>query len=51
MLGKEGAAFAMSQGRLLGGRLHHCVRLLGLARRSIDTLLERASRRIHRGKK
>ncbi|CAD8077874.1 unnamed protein product [Paramecium primaurelia] len=51
MLGKEGAAFAMSQGRLLGGRLHHCVRLLGLTRRSIDTLLERGQRRYHEGKK
>ncbi|CAK89235.1 unnamed protein product (macronuclear) [Paramecium tetraurelia] len=51
MLGKEGTAFAMSQGRLLGGRLHHSVRLLGLVRRAMDVLLERGQRRVHRGKK
>ena len=50
MLGKEGNALAMSQERLLSGKLHHSVRLLGLARRSIDVLEESVKKRNNEGK-
>lgn len=42
LLGAEGAGFLISQQRLYPGRIHHCMRWLGVAGRAFDMLCERA---------
>jgi acyl-CoA dehydrogenase len=42
LLGREGEAFVLSQKRLGPGRIHHCMRWLGVSRRAFDMLCERA---------
>jgi acyl-CoA dehydrogenase len=42
LLGGEGQAFAIAQTRLGGGRVHHAMRTVGMARRALDMLCERA---------
>jgi acyl-CoA dehydrogenase len=42
LLGGEGRAFAIAQTRLGGGRIHHAMRTIGLARKAIDMMCERA---------
>ncbi|HEV8065015.1 MAG TPA: acyl-CoA dehydrogenase family protein [Acidimicrobiales bacterium] len=42
LLGGEGQAFAVAQTRLGGGRVHHAMRTVGMARRALDMLCERA---------
>jgi acyl-CoA dehydrogenase len=50
VLGGEGQAFAIAQTRLGGGRIHHAMRTIGLARRGIDAMCERAlSRQVSGG--
>jgi acyl-CoA dehydrogenase len=49
LLGEEGDGFLISQHRLVPGRIHHCMRWLGLARRAFDMLCERAVYRPVRG--
>jgi len=49
LLGQEGEGFLLSQHRLVPGRLHHCMRWLGLARRAFDMLCERSLYRPVRG--
>jgi len=44
-LGAEGEGFLISQKRLYPGRIHHCMRWLGVARRAFDMLCERATYR------
>jgi acyl-CoA dehydrogenase len=42
LLGEEGGAFAIAQARLGGGRIHHAMRTIALARRAFDMMCERA---------
>jgi len=45
LLGARGAGFLLAQQRLVPGRIHHCMRWLGVARRAFDMLCERATYR------
>jgi acyl-CoA dehydrogenase len=49
LLGAEGAGFLIAQQRLYPGRIHHCMRWLGVARRAFDMLCERSLYRYAHG--
>jgi acyl-CoA dehydrogenase len=49
LLGAEGAGFLISQQRLYPGRIHHCMRWLGVAGRAFDMLCERSLYRYAQG--
>jgi acyl-CoA dehydrogenase len=49
LIAEEGAGFAIAQARLGPGRIHHCMRWLGVSRRAFDMLCERALTRFTQG--
>jgi acyl-CoA dehydrogenase len=50
LLGEQGKGFALGQARLGPGRIHHCMRMIGMAERAFELMCRRVNERVAFGK-